>query len=71
MATAWRRNPLPSINTQCWKKFNIKNQDYLIRALTTDDSYEVQLYDVQKCLSWEEALSGPSLVSRVKVSFTM
>ncbi|XP_065882447.1 non-homologous end-joining factor 1-like [Dysidea avara] len=66
MATAWRRNPLPSINTQCWKKFNIDNQDYLIRALTTDDSYEIQLFDVQKCITWEEALSSPTLVSRVK-----
>jgi len=59
---------MPSINVRCWKKFNVDNQDYLIRALTTDDSYEVQLFDVEKCLTWEEALSGPTLLSRVKVS---
>lgn len=68
MATAWRRNPSPSINTRCWKKFNLESQDYLIRVLTTEDSYEVQMFEFQTCSVWEESLSGSTLASKVKVS---
>lgn len=67
MATAWRRNPSPSINTRCWKKFNLDLRDYLIRVLTSEDSYEIQMFECENCSVWEESLSGPTLASKVKV----
>ena len=70
MATAWRRNPSPSISTKCWKIFNLGSQDYLIRVLTTEDSYEVQMFEFQNYSMWTESLSGSTLVSKLKVNLS-
>ena len=39
----------------------------MIRALTTEDSYEIQLLEFQNYSVWSELLSGSTLASKVKV----
>ena len=65
MAAPWRRLSSPCLNTQPWMTALVDGQQYLLKAVFSDEGYELLVWDT--CAMLTEKVGRDELMKKMKV----